>query len=130
VFGFARQALIAACHEGPWRQLDDWHPRCDPRIPLIDREPVANYGCYPARSPNPYRCFFGDYYRDLRVFAAPSLTATLSEGGRTGDPSAITSLTAMADGGGTSSGGVVLFLFAPLAIGLVAYALLRSGAIG
>ena len=49
-----------------------------------------------------------------------SLTATLSEGGRTGDPSAITSLTAMADGGGTSSGGVVLFLFAPLAIGLVA----------
>ena len=39
-------------------------------------------------------------------------------------------LTAMADGGGTSSGGVVLFLFAPLAIGLVAYTLLRSGAIG
>jgi hypothetical protein len=64
------------------------------------------------------------------VFAAPSLTATLSEGGRTGNPSATTSLTAMADGGGTSSGGVVLFLFAPLAIGLVAYALLRSGAIG
>ena len=37
VFGFARQALIAACHEGPWWQLDDWHPRCDPRIPLINR---------------------------------------------------------------------------------------------
>jgi hypothetical protein len=49
VFGFARQALIAACHEGPWWQLDDWHPRCDPRIPLIDREPVANYGCSPSQ---------------------------------------------------------------------------------
>jgi hypothetical protein len=47
VFGFARQALIVACHEGPWWQLDDWHPRCDPRIPLINREPVANYGCSP-----------------------------------------------------------------------------------
>jgi hypothetical protein len=59
------QALIAACHEGAWWQLDDWHPRSDPRIPLINRDPVANYAAHPARSPNPYRCFFGDYYRDL-----------------------------------------------------------------
>ncbi len=28
-------------------QLDDWHPRCDPRIPLAAREPQANYGCSP-----------------------------------------------------------------------------------
>ena len=44
VFRFARLALIAACHPGPWWDLDDWHPRCDPRIPLTDREPLANYG--------------------------------------------------------------------------------------
>lgn len=47
LFGFARHALIAAGHDGPWWQLDFWHPRCDPRIPLTDREPVANYGCSP-----------------------------------------------------------------------------------
>ena len=65
MFGFARQALIAACHEGPWWQLDDWHPRCDPRIPLINREPVANYGCSPSQITQPLPLFFGDYYRDL-----------------------------------------------------------------
>jgi hypothetical protein len=45
VFRFARLALLAACHDGPWWELDDWHPRCDPRIPLSAREPLANYGC-------------------------------------------------------------------------------------
>ncbi|GDY34040.1 tyrosine-type recombinase/integrase [Gandjariella thermophila] len=45
VFRFARTALIAACHEGPWWELDYWHPRCDPRIPLSSREPMAHYGC-------------------------------------------------------------------------------------
>jgi hypothetical protein len=49
VFRFARLALIAACHDGPWWDLDDWHPRCDPRIPLTDREPQANYGCSPGQ---------------------------------------------------------------------------------
>jgi integrase len=49
LFGFARHALIAACHDGPWWQLDEWHPRCDPRIPLTSREPVANYGCAPGQ---------------------------------------------------------------------------------
>ena len=38
-----------ACHRGPWWDLDDWHPRCDPRIPLTDREPLANYGCSPGQ---------------------------------------------------------------------------------
>jgi hypothetical protein len=32
MFRIARLALIARCHEGPWWELDDWHPRCDPRI--------------------------------------------------------------------------------------------------
>lgn len=45
VFRFARTALIAACHDGPWWELDYWHPRCDPRIPLSEREPMAHYGC-------------------------------------------------------------------------------------
>src|SRR5258706_781470 len=47
VFSFARLALLARCHEGPWWQLDEWRPRCDPRIPLAPREPSANVGCSP-----------------------------------------------------------------------------------
>jgi integrase len=54
LFGFARYALIAACHDGPWWQLDFWHPRCDPRIPLTNREPVANYGCSPGQITLPW----------------------------------------------------------------------------
>ena len=49
VFRFARLALLARCCDGPWWSLDDWHPRCDPRIPLSPREPVANYGCSPGQ---------------------------------------------------------------------------------
>lgn len=45
VFRFAGAALAAACHDGHWWQLDYWHPRCDPRIPLSGREPMAHYGC-------------------------------------------------------------------------------------
>jgi integrase len=47
VYSFARLALLAHCHEGPWWQLDEWKPRCDPRIPLAPREPSANVGCSP-----------------------------------------------------------------------------------
>ena len=47
VFSFARLALLARCHEGPWWQMDEWKPRCDPRIPLAPREPSANVGCSP-----------------------------------------------------------------------------------
>lgn len=54
LFGFARQALISACHDGPWWQLDEWHPRCDPRIPLTSREPCANYGCTPGQITQPW----------------------------------------------------------------------------
>ena len=48
IFWFARTALIAACHDGHWWELDYWHPRCDQRIPLSEREPQAHYGCSPA----------------------------------------------------------------------------------
>lgn len=49
VFRFARLALLARCHDGPWWALDDWQPRCDPRIPLSAREPLADYGCSPGQ---------------------------------------------------------------------------------
>lgn len=51
---FARLALVARCHDGPWWQLDYWHPRCDPRIPLGEREPQANHGCSPGRITQPW----------------------------------------------------------------------------
>lgn len=54
VFRFARTALLAACHAGHWWELDYWHPRCDPRIPLSDREPMAHYGCSPAMITHPW----------------------------------------------------------------------------
>jgi integrase len=54
IFRFARQALIARCADGTWWSLDYWHPRCDPRIPLGDREPLANYGCSPGKLALPW----------------------------------------------------------------------------
>ena len=54
IFRFARQALIARCTDGPWWSLDYWHPRCDPRIPLSAREPLANYGCSPDKIAVPW----------------------------------------------------------------------------
>ncbi len=54
VFRFARLALIARCEGGTWWSLDDWHPRCDPRIPLTGREPLANYGCSPGQINQPW----------------------------------------------------------------------------
>ncbi|MFG2250938.1 hypothetical protein [Spirillospora sp. NPDC048823] len=54
IFRFARTALIAACHDGRWWELDYWHPRCDPRIPLSEREPQAHYGCSPALITHPW----------------------------------------------------------------------------
>jgi hypothetical protein len=54
VFRFARLALLARCHDGPWWALDEWHPRCDPRIPLSAREPLDNYGCSPGQITQPW----------------------------------------------------------------------------
>ena len=54
LFRFARLALQARCHDGPWWALDDWQPRCDPRIPLTRREPLANYGCSPGHIARPW----------------------------------------------------------------------------
>ena len=54
IFRFARLALLARSSAGPWWSLDYWHPRCDPRIPLAEREPQANYGCQPGQISQPW----------------------------------------------------------------------------
>lgn len=54
LFRFGRLALLARCTEGCWWNLDDWHPRCDPRIPLSAREPQGNYGCSPGQITQPW----------------------------------------------------------------------------
>jgi len=54
IFRFARLALLARCHDGPWWALDEWHPRCDPRIPLAEHEPQAHYGCSPSKISHPW----------------------------------------------------------------------------
>ena len=54
IFRFARLALLARCSDGPWWSLDDWHPRCDLRIPLSRHEPQAHYGCSPGQITRPW----------------------------------------------------------------------------
>jgi hypothetical protein len=49
VFGFARQALIAACRERPWWQLDDWHPRLRPADPVDQPRAGSRHGCSPSQ---------------------------------------------------------------------------------
>src|SRR6266702_8837482 len=34
LLSYPRLALAARLHDGAWREMDTWHPRCDPRIPL------------------------------------------------------------------------------------------------
>ncbi|MGH3701403.1 MAG: tyrosine-type recombinase/integrase [Pseudonocardiaceae bacterium] len=54
MFRIARLALITHCHDGSWWELDDWHPRCDPRIPLSAREPRGTSGISPGRIALPW----------------------------------------------------------------------------
>lgn len=42
VYGYPRHALTARLNDRPWWTLDDWIPRCDPRMPLRDREPLRS----------------------------------------------------------------------------------------
>jgi Phage integrase family len=53
VFRIARLAMIARCHDGPWWELDVWHARCDPRIPVSPREP-RNTQISPGRISHPW----------------------------------------------------------------------------
>ena len=54
LLGYPRLALAARLHDGAWRELDTWHPRCDPRIPLRDREPCRPVGCSPGEARIPW----------------------------------------------------------------------------
>ncbi len=54
LLGYPRLALAARLHDGAWRELDTWHPRCDPRIPLRPREPSRSVGCSPGQARIPW----------------------------------------------------------------------------
>ena len=54
LFRLARLAMIARCHRGHWWELDEWQPRCDPRIPLGSREPRGTSQITPGRIVQPW----------------------------------------------------------------------------
>jgi len=54
MLGYPRLALAARLHDGAWWELDTWHPRCDPRIPLREREPMRSVGCSPGDARLPW----------------------------------------------------------------------------
>lgn len=54
MLGYPRLALAARLHDGRWWELDSWHPRCDPRIPLREREPCRSVGCSPGAARLPW----------------------------------------------------------------------------
>ncbi|GAA1653848.1 tyrosine-type recombinase/integrase [Actinoplanes couchii] len=54
LFGYPQMALIARLNDRPWWVLDNWHPRCDPRIPVRDREPRRSEGCSPGKAEIPW----------------------------------------------------------------------------
>ena len=54
VLVFPRLGLAARLNEGAWWELDTWHPRCDPRIPVRAREPTASVGCSPGAAQLPW----------------------------------------------------------------------------
>ena len=54
LLGYPQLALAARLHDGAWWELDTWHPRCDPRIPLRPREPGRSVGCSPGEARIPW----------------------------------------------------------------------------
>jgi hypothetical protein len=50
LLSYPRLALAARLHDGAWWEMDTWHPRCDPRIPLRVREPCRSVGCSPGEA--------------------------------------------------------------------------------
>ena len=79
VFRYARLALLARCHDGPWWALDDWQPRCDPRIPLSAREPLANYGCSPGQITQPWLREAAKWYLGTQLEAGALRWTTVSQ---------------------------------------------------
>ena len=54
IFRFARTALIAACHDGHWWELDYLASPLRSADSAGDREPQAHYGCSPALITHPW----------------------------------------------------------------------------
>jgi Phage integrase family len=54
LFGYPRHGLIVRVNDRPWWTLDEWVPRCDPRIPLRDREPRRSDSCRPGQAQIPW----------------------------------------------------------------------------
>ncbi len=54
LLSYPQLALAARLHDGAWWEMDTWHPRCDPRIPLRDREPCRSVGCSPGEARLPW----------------------------------------------------------------------------
>jgi integrase len=50
LYGYPRHALEARVSSQQWWALDEWIPRCDPRIPLRDREPLRSERARPGRA--------------------------------------------------------------------------------
>jgi hypothetical protein len=50
LYGYPRHALTARLNDQPWWALDEWIPRCDPRIPLRDREPLRSERVRPGQA--------------------------------------------------------------------------------
>jgi hypothetical protein len=79
LFRFARLALLARCHDGPWWEMDYWHPRCDPRIPLSEREPLANYGTIPGKIHQPWLKAAAKWYLGTAMEAGTLRWTTVSQ---------------------------------------------------
>lgn len=75
----ARLALIAACHDGHWWELDEWAPRCDPRIPLGPREPKRFNSITPARVELPWLRAAVKWHLGTRLQAGTLRWSTISQ---------------------------------------------------
>jgi integrase len=79
LYRFARLALLARCHDGPWWTMDDWQPRCDPRIPLTEREPLGYYGCSPGQIAQPWLRSAAKWYLGTMLEAGTLRWTTVSQ---------------------------------------------------
>lgn len=79
IFRFARLALLARCDSGPWWALDEWNPRCDPRIPLTGREPHAGWGGSATRISQPWLREAAKWHLGTMLEAGALRWATVSQ---------------------------------------------------
>lgn len=78
MLGYPRLALAARLHDGAWWELDTWHPRCDPRIPLREREPSRSVGCSPGDARLPWVKDALKWYLGVQLESGALTWSTLS----------------------------------------------------